>query len=452
MNWIVPVLLAMLAIFVVISVHEWGHFIVARICGVKVLRFSLGFGKTLCRFRDRKGTEFCLSVIPLGGYVKMLDETEMDVLLPESERPYAFNRQHVSKRIAIALAGPFANFVLAFVIYAGINWHGQQVLRPEVGRVVPQSIMAKAGIHTRDEFVQVAGVRTYNWQDVMMQLLTHVGSAYPVPVTLRDHQGRAHVYRLALQHWRPNSLKPNMFHDLGFTPYAPQLPAVVGKVEAGSPAAAAHLQSGDRIVRLGHHNIQSWQHLMVVLSHVANQRLPIVVRRDGKEVKTNIALGEHDLFGRKMAYAGIQMHLHHFPDSMYQLRSHSFYSALSAAALHMKTVIYFHYVLLKKLMGHDLSPRMLGGPVTIVHSAMNASLFGWAVYFSFMALVSVSLGLVNLLPIPGLDGGHLLFYMVETVTGQAIAQRWQLLGVQVGMLLLLSMMIFVTWNDVARLA
>jgi len=434
-----------LALGILIVVHEMGHYLVARACGVKILRFSVGFGRVLVKRIDRHGTEWALSLIPLGGYVKMLDEREGSVTA--EERPRAFNAQSVWKRIAIVAAGPIFNLVLASLLYASLNLAGVEEPAPVVGAPTADSIAARSGLQAGDRITAVDGTPVTAWSEVRWLLLdqvTHHGSAQ---VSVTTAAGAPAQRKLDFSSVNLDDMEGDVLGRNGLKLVDPK-PVVRGLIDGGA-AAAAGLKTGDRIVAAGDVNAPgATQFIEIVRGHTDT---PVVVQvvRDGAtlsipvqpQVVTDPATGQPT--GRIGAQIGGDL-------EMVTLR-YGPIDSLVKGVQRTGEVSWFSLRMLGKMLTGDVSWRNLSGPVTIADYAGQTARLGLSYYIAFMALVSVSLGVLNLLPIPVLDGGHLLYYFVEIVRGSPPPERWADIGQRAGLGILVALMAVALFNDVARL-
>ena len=436
----------LVALTLLITVHEFGHFWVARCLGVKVLRFSLGFGKPLFRYRSKKDTEYVVSAIPLGGYVKMLDEREGKV--EDSELHLAFNRKPVLSRIAVVCAGPFFNFLFALFAYWLMYVIGITELAPIVGKVTPESIAANAQIQDGDEFIGIAGNETNSWKQVRQQLLQLMGDNGTVAVEVRSADtNEVTTKHMQLANWQVDANRPELLKSLGIAPRYPKIPAVVANVTADGPAARAGIQVQDLIVKANGIEVTDWYELVSTIRKTPKQPLHLEIERD--EQLLAVTLIPQMQQGHPMI--GIQSPAVKWSEELLRKQRYSLIAAWGPAFKDTVTIIHLTLTTLKKIVLGDVSFKSLTGPIGIAKGAGQSAKVGFAYYLSFLALVSISLGVLNLLPVPVLDGGHLLYYLIEFVTRKPLSLRAQLLGNQIGMFLLLGLMILAFYNDFVRL-
>lgn len=436
---------------VLVTIHEFGHFWVARRCDVKVLRFSVGFGKPLFSWHDRSGTEYAVAAIPLGGYVKMLDEREGEVAEHELHR--AFNRKPVLQRIAIVSAGPIANFLLAIAVYWALFVSGVTGVVPIIGAVTPGSIAEQAGLEEGQEVVSVDGVETPTWSALSMQLLDRIGESGPIEFAVR-YPGSDLVYHSGaqLQNWLAGAEEPDLLAGIGIMPFRPLVEARIDQVVPDSPAAQAGLLHGDLIVAADGHPIADWEEWVDWVRARPEQQIKLQFERDGvplNAVITPLRIEAED--GTAIGQVGVSVLYPELPPDMIRRHEYGLLAAWVPALQKTWQLTAFSLDSLKKMLMGLISPKNLSGPITIAKVAGASAKSGLESYLGFLALLSVSLGVLNLLPIPVLDGGHLLFYVVELVKGSPVAERIQTLGYQVGFSLILGIMLLALYNDISRL-
>ncbi len=441
----------LVAIIVLVTVHEFGHFWVARRLGVKVLRFSIGFGRPLLTWRRRHDpTEYMLAAIPLGGYVKMLDEREEPV--PEAELPQAFNRQKLWVRSAIVLAGPVFNFLFAFVLYWLLFMAGQSGLKPEIGEVPAHSIAASAGLEAGDWILNVGDRPTPTWSAVWFATLAEGIGGEDLSIRVRRPDGREQT--LVLEGDRLAELEPGQgFLDaIGLQRVSPAIPAVIGEVVPGQPAAAAGLETGDRILAINGVEIDDWQHLVSIVQAHPDQRLDVRLQREGTFLSLTIQPQAVEVDGEMSGRigAGVQ-----YPDALWDEHQVWVYHGPIAAALEAARRVVDVSLLTLRIVGKMLvgtaSVENISSPIGIANAAGETASYGLASFVQFLALLSVSLGLINLFPIPVLDGGHLLYFAIEGVIGRPLSEAVQERGQRVGIVLLISLMAFAFYVDIAKL-
>lgn len=453
-DFVTSVLAFIVAIGVMVTVHEYGHYWVARRCGVRVLRFSVGFGRALWRRtlgRDR--TEWVIAAIPLGGYVKMLDEREGPVDAAESHR--AFNNQPLAARTAIVAAGPAVNILLAVVAYAAMFMIGVQGVTPLVGGTRPDSPAAVAGFEPGDRIVAVAGSRTPTWSEVRLALLDRGlgGGAGGIPVTVETPAGHPAERWLDASSVSLKEEAADPVTTLGLEQWMPDMPARISGVVDGSAAAAAGLRAGDVVLRVGTTEIRDWRHWVEFVRARPGETFDVVVRRDGDERALTLTPAPERVGGERIGRIGA-----HGPrlsdadrERMFTTVRYGPLEALGQGAVKTWDITRLTVRVLVGLVTGQAALSNISGPVSIAQFAGQSAQIGLATFLGFVALVSVSIGILNLLPIPVLDGGHLLFYAIEAVKGSPLSERSQVLGQQIGIAMIAGLMALALYNDFMRL-
>ncbi|MCO7569864.1 sigma E protease regulator RseP [Pseudomonas chlororaphis] len=440
----------LVALGVLVTFHEFGHFWVARRCGVKVLRFSVGFGMPLLRWHDRRGTEFVIAAIPLGGYVKMLDEREGDVAVEELDQ--SFNRKSVRQRIAIVAAGPIANFLLALVFFWGLAMLGSQQVRPVIGDVEAGSIAAQAGLAAGQEIIAIDGEPTSGWAAVNLQLVRRLGESGALQVLVREQGATAESPRqLVLDKWLKGADEPDPIRSLGIRPWRPALPPVLAELDPKGPAQAAGLKSGDRLLALDGQSLNDWQQVVDWVRMHPGSKIVLQVERDGARVEIPVTLASRGESKAPSGYLGAGVKAVDWPPEMLREVSYGPLEAIREGARRTWTMSVLTLESLKKMLFGELSVKNLSGPITIAKVAGASAQSGIADFLNFLAYLSISLGVLNLLPIPVLDGGHLLFYLIEWARGRPLSDRVQGWGIQIGISLVVGVMLLALVNDLGRL-
>ncbi|MBA4697100.1 MAG: RIP metalloprotease RseP [Legionella sp.] len=440
----------LLALLLLVTVHEYGHFIVARCCGVKVLRFSFGFGKVLTRWQDKKGTEFVWSLIPLGGYVKMLDSEEAPV--PPEEQHLAFNHQTPWVRAAIVAAGPVFNFLFAWLALSLALMIGVRSLAPIIDAVQPGSLAEKVGLTHHEEIVRINNTKIQNWQDFQFAMLPLIGSKATATLYVKSLNTKGEKrYLLPLEKWQIDSEQPNLFNSLGITPFVPSLPPIIGEVVPDAPAALGGLQKGDKITAINGQKFIDWFTLTQHVKTHPNQRLIISYVRNKMPAQTQINIGSQNKEGRSEGFIGVRSQVPDWPKEWFRTQKLSPFNASKSAFFQTVDLIRLTF----KLMGHfvtgELGLNNLSGPVGIAHEAGESARGGVTYYLAFLALVSVSLGVLNLLPIPLLDGGHLFYCVWEIICRRPVSGRMKLVSSYLGFVFLMGLMVLALSNDFVRL-
>ena len=436
---------------VLIAVHELGHFLVARWCGVKVLRFSVGFGRVLWQRRlGRDGTEWAVSAFPLGGYVKMLDEREGEVAKTELHR--AFNRQSVGKRSLIVAAGPLANFALAILLYWVVFMYGSNELLPVLGTPPAGSPAAIAAITNGEQVRSVDGQPVATWNDLRWLLLEKAVDYETVEMELVNERGEIAFRRLALNSVAEQGWEGDALDHLGIRFFRPNVPPVIGDVVKGGPAATAGLLTGDRVVAVDGQPVDLWLDFVSIVRESGGRSLHLDIRRGDETLGFDIVPESVSERGRAVGKIGVAVT--EVPGSPREIRTfirHGFVESGRLAVAETWNKAVFSLVMMGKMLVGEVSWKNLSGPVTIADYAGQSARLGLDYYLKFMALVSISLGVLNLLPIPVLDGGHLLYHMIEVVRRRPLSERSMEVAQQVGMSLLFALMAFAFFNDIARL-
>ena len=441
---------ALVTFATVVAVHEYGHFWVARRAGVKVLRFSIGFGKPLFRWQGAGDTEFVLSAIPLGGYVRMADEREDD--LPAADLPRAFNRQPVGARMAIAAAGPAANFLLAIVVLWVLFLRGEMGVIPEIATVLPDSLAEQAGLQIGQEIRAIDGRETPTVAAVNFALLERLGDSgvlsFAVGQPGSDVQNR---YEVSIEEWLKGAEQPNLLNALGITIRTPPVvPRVGGLTESGSARAAGFIV-GDVIVEADGQSMPLWMDWVTYVRARPGQVIGVVIERDGAREALEVTPASVMSEGERIGSVGMSVSLPVIPESQQRHFDRGPVEAMVASLDRTFGLVTFTFKSIGRMLQGLISPSNLSGPITIAQVAASTAEAGWVSWFGFIALLSVSLGVLNLLPIPVLDGGQLVFFGFEALLGKPLPERIQMAGYQVGVVLVLSIMVFALYNDFSNL-
>jgi regulator of sigma E protease len=432
------------AISVLVAVHEYGHFLVGRWCGMKVLRFSIGFGKPLwTRVGKKDATEYCISAIPLGGYVKFLGErtgTDTEEVFAPEDEGRAFNHRPVWQRIAVLLAGPFFNFIFAFVVYWLLSMSGTPTFRPTIGEVTPDSYAAEAGIHSGELLIAVGDRPAFDWGEASLAIIEEIVDDGQVPVTVETILGERRDLVIDVGADARRLTEPEALYDgLGFRPGLPL--AIAENVQPGGPAEVAGMQAGDRIIRVNQTDIVTFQDLVEAVSGLANQRAEFTVLRDGLRQTLYIDVGSIETEDGMRGRIGV--------GSEY-LRRFGPGAAVAEAAERTVRMSVSTVNLLGNMVLGNVSIKNISGPISIAQYVGESARTGLVYVLQVLALVSISLGVLNLMPIPVLDGGQIVYNAIEGVKGSPLSDRAQLIGQQVGIVALLLLMTFAFYNDIAR--
>ncbi|MEW5289002.1 sigma E protease regulator RseP [Erwinia papayae] len=436
------------ALGVLITVHEFGHFWVARRCGVKVERFSVGFGKALWRRRDQHGTEYVIALIPLGGYVKMLDE-RVETVAPEL-RHQAFNNKTVLQRAAIIAAGPLANFIFAVFAWWLVFIIGVPGIRPVVGEIVSDSPAAVAQITPGMELKAIDGIETPDWDAVRMALVSKIGDQQTVLSVVPFGTSQLSEKRVDLRHWQFDPGKQDPVTSLGIRPRGPQIETVLAEVQAKSAASKAGLQAGDRLVKVDGQPLESWARFVTLVRDNPGKALAIEVERQGNPVALTLT-PDVKPGSKPEGFAGVVPRIIPLPDEYKTVRQYGPFAAVGEAGAKTWQLMKLTVNMLGKLITGEVKLNNLSGPISIAQGAGMSAEYGLIYYLMFLALISVNLGIINLFPLPVLDGGHLLFLAIEKIKGGPVSERVQDFSYRIGSILLVLLMGLALFNDFSRL-
>lgn len=436
------------AIGILVTIHEWGHFWVARKCGVKVLRFSIGFGPALLRWQDKKGTEYLLAAIPLGGYVKMLGEQNVPV--SAEERTFSFNEKPLWQRVFIVAAGPFVNLLFAVVVLWAVFMLGIPVMRPVIGPVTSGGLAAEAGIRPRDEIIAINQRAVHSWEEVMLSVIESAASGRTIMnIDLQPlENGTPHTAQIVLPHDWLKTPRADFFIRFGFEPYDP-VPAIVLRVSEGKPASHAGFKAGDKIIRADGQDIVNRNQFAHYIHAHPNQEVAVTVLRNNHEKQLTVipaqSMGPEE---KPIGLIGIEF----IPgsnewDAFLMTRAWGPIESLQKAFERTWRYSVLTIEMIAKMLGGDASLKNIGGPVTIAKQAGHSVSMGLVSFLQFLATISVSLGVLNLLPIPVLDGGHLLFYAYEAIRRKPLSVRCQEAGYRMGFVMLMMLMVLALYND-----
>lgn len=439
MDLLQTILALIVTIGILVTVHEYGHLLIARWCGVRVLKFSVGMGPSLFSWRARSGIEYSIAALPIGGYVRMLDGREMDV--PAEQQHEAFNAKSPWQRIAIAFGGPLANLLLAILVYWLVSVSGESGFAPIVGDVEPGSPMERAGVPANVEVVSVDGRETPTWQALNMQLVRRLGDTGEIQmVTSRPGSTSTQTHSVQIERWLQGQRDPNIIRELGMTPF----PAVLGDVMDDGAAARAGLQPGDRVLAVDGETITGWGEWVRAVQQAPEAVLELDVQRGEQRLTLELVPDARELDdGRSIGFVGV--------GPTHRVARFGPLEALPRAVGQTWDTTALTLDVLRKMVMGLVSTSNLSGPITIATVAGDSAQSGLETFLAFLALLSVSLAVLNLLPIPVLDGGHILYCVAELIKGSPVSERTQRLGVQIGIVLVASLMLLAVFNDLARL-
>lgn len=445
------VVAAILLLGPLIAIHEFGHYFVARKLGVKVLVYSIGFGPTILKWTSKKsGIQYQLSALPLGGYVKMLDEREENVA--EEDLPYAFNRQPPWKRIAIVAAGPLINLIFAILLFWILFLPAQEQLNTRVGKVLADTPAAAAQMQVGDKITAIDGTPVTTWEKLNFALVDRVGETGKILVQA-ERAGEIKTFSLPIQNFL-NDQSQSPLDVLGFTPYRPQIPAIVSKLSEDGAAIRQGMQVGDQIIAIDGVKMNDWYDVVQVVQASPEKLLKVDVLRNNQVQQLEVMpQGKRDNMGNVSGVLGVQSDPgkivipEDYKQTIQYSPSEALFMAVDKTGQLSSMILNSIVKMVRGLIGLD----NLSGPITIAKVAGQSAEMGWQTFISFMALMSVSLGILNLLPIPMLDGGHLVYYFIELIRGKPVSEQIQLVGLKIGMVLLGSMMLLALFNDIMRL-
>ena len=434
--------LAFLALLgILVTFHEFGHYIIARWSGVQVLRFSVGFGRPIWRYVDSRGTEFALAAIPFGGYVRMLDDRDPEQARLKRAGDKAYMDLHPKWRIAIALGGPVANLILAVLVFAVLGVAGRFVPTPMTDVPDQASLLAKAGLDKPVQIVSVDGQGTGSWQEIGFALTRRLGETGVIEVGIRDlYTGNTRQLSVPINAWLEGAREPDVLNEFGLNPTTM---SVLGQVVPDSPASVAGLQAGDWIVRAGDTDVSHWFDLVDVIEASPGKVLALEYVRNGVRQQAVATPGVREQGETTVGFLGIGAPQSYVSTSWLGAIPHGIQETWDKTALTL--------TILKKMIVGDVSVANLSGPLSIAQVAGDSAQYGWRQFFGILAFLSISLGVLNLMPIPILDGGHVIYASIEWVRGEPVSERVQVLGVQIGLMVVGGTFILATYNDILRL-
>ena len=444
---LINLLAFIVAISVLVAVHEFGHYLVGRICGMKVLRFSIGFGKPVwMKVAGQDRTEYCISAIPLGGYVKFLDEREGPIDAEDQGR--AFNHKPISSRIAVLLAGPFFNFLFAFLAYWALFVNGVPTMKPAVGEVSANTYAAAAGLEFGDRILMVGDRLATDWETALVSMLDEMLDDGRVQLELEGDDGWVRETTIDVGDDASRLTEPGMLFDgLGFQPWQP--PAEVGTVTEDGAAYAGGIQAGDRITAIDGEGIVTFGELQRIVRARPGETVTVDLIRGRAELSRQITLGSQEQDGEVTGLLGVGIST--ASADYWYVRKFAPFPAFGQSLERTWTSIGFTVRMLSRMVTGDVSIKNISGPINIAQYAGNSAAAGLNAFLNFLALVSISLGVLNLLPIPILDGGQIVYQSIEGLKGSPLSEKAQIFGQKVGILALLLLMSFAFYNDIARI-
>ena len=437
-----------IALGILVTVHEYGHFWVARKNGVKIERFSIGFGKALWRKTGKDGTEYVLAMIPLGGYVKMLDE-RVDDVQPE-DKGKTFNSKTVYQRIAIVAAGPLANFAFALFALYVMFLIGVPSVKPMIGNIVPSSIAAQANLTRDSEIVSISGNTTRDWQEVNLALIGQIGNKEITIKTKKADSQYISTFTLDTSHWQFSPDKTSALTSLGITPYRPKVHNELAAVAETSPADLGGLLVGDKLIAVNDVLTDDWLAFAKEIKLYPGKEVLITINRNGEILTPLVVPNSIEQSGKIVGYIGVAPKVDAWSKSLLIELSYGPIDAIKESAQRTWSLTTLTFSMIGKLITGDVSVKNLSGPIGIAQGAGNSAGHGFVYFLGFLALISINLGIINLLPLPVLDGGHLLYYLIELFTGKEVPEKIQEAGFKFGALALLILMAIGLFNDFSR--
>ncbi|GAA5136541.1 sigma E protease regulator RseP [Thalassotalea piscium] len=439
-----------IALGILITVHEYGHFWVARKNDVKVERFSIGFGKALWRKKDKQGTEFVIALIPLGGYVKMLDERVDEVA--DEDKLRTFNSKSVYQRIAIVAAGPIANFLFAIAAFYLMFILGMPSVKPIIGEIKVDSIAAQSQLSANSEIIEISGQSTLDWTDVNLALASQIGKQQ-VSITVKENgSATPKSYLLDTKNWRFEPDKEPAYEGLGIKPYLTKQLNELALVGKNSPAEKYGLKVGDQFVAInGKAERNDWEYFSTEIKKYPSQELTLTVKRSSQTLNIKVIPDSVERNGALIGYLGVAAKSEPYPEKYLIEIGYGPIEAVGKSIEKTWSLIGLSFDMIGKLITGDVSVKNLSGPIGIAQGAGDHAGYGFVYFLGFLALISINLGIINILPVPVLDGGHLVYYLIELVTGKPVSEKTQEIGFKFGTLALLGLMSIALFNDFSRL-
>ena len=452
MQVLFSIVMALVTLGILVTIHEYGHYWVARRCGVRVLRFAVGFGRPLAMRVDRHGTEFALCAIPLGGYVKMLDERDEGQDVTVENRHESFNAQPVRNKLAIVSAGPAANFLLAILVLFGLFLRGETGIAPVVEAVDPGSVAHDVGLMQGQEIVAVDGASTQTIANVRFALLKRLGDTGTIDISVGSALSNLQqTYALPIDRWLGGAEAPDPTRALGLTLGIPPLQPSIGSLVEDGPATRAGFKVGDTIIEADGQTISTWSQWVDLVRAAPGQSLVVRVERDGQSLDLTVVPRSTGTSGAEVGSVGMGVVIPDIPEDRIRRQGRNPVEALSAAIERTFSLTVFTFESMWKMIQGLISTKNLSGPIAIAQVAASTAESGFTTWLSFLALLSISLGAINLLPIPVLDGGHIVFHSLEGLFGRPVPEQIQMMSYQLGLLAVFTLMVFAIYNDVARL-
>jgi regulator of sigma E protease len=435
-----------IALSILVAVHEWGHYYVAKLCKVKILKFSIGFGKPIYKRVTSSGMEVIVAAIPLGGYVRMLDGRVDQVSTQDLD--VSFDLKPVGQRMAIVAAGPIVNFLFAIFALMLVGMLGSQTSKTVVGEVLPDSYASQAGLAVNDHIIKVGQRSVKDWQEVSIEMVSFSGDA-SMPITVENENGITLEKVLPINGWKLDPESTDLFGALGFAPFSPELTKTLALVGADTPAGIAGLKVNDEIMKLDGTTMNNWGQIVQYIEARPNQMIDVQVLRGGNISNVSVTLGQKPE-QTTQGYLGVSPSREQWPEEYIVEVKEGPLEALVSGTKSTWRLMTVTLEMLGKLVTGDLSVKSLSGPISIAQGAGAHASYGLVPFLGFLAIISVNLGIINLLPLPILDGGHLLYFTAEWITGKPVSQAIQEMGLKIGGVILIAVMGTAIFNDILR--
>lgn len=434
------------ALSILVAVHEWGHYIVAKICKVKILRFSIGFGKPIYKRVTSSGMEFVIAAIPLGGYVKMLDGRVQQIGTDQLDS--AFDQKPVLQRMAIVFAGPLVNFLFAVFVYIILGMIGSTTVKPIIGEVLPNSYASQTEMRASDEIIAIDDHKVNDWQDVNIELVRFSGYD-AIPIELMSESGQKKSISLPINGWKLDPDSKDILADLGFTRFVPRGTTELAMIAKDLPADDAGLLVGDKIIKLDGTSVANWRQIVEYIEARPNVLIEVEVNRQNSKRVISVLTTQNPNDDQK-GYVGFAPKSEPWPEQYLVTTQLGLVDAIFQAVGDTWRLTTTTLKMLAKLFTGNLSIETISGPISIAQGAGAHASYGVVTFLSFLALISVNLGIINLLPLPVLDGGHLMYFMYELITGKPVSESVQEVGFRIGAALLFVFMVTALFNDISR--
>lgn len=454
MTILISIISFLVAIAILVGIHEFGHFWVARKLGIKIIRFAIGFGRPIWTYKskDKDATEYVLAAIPMGGYVKMLDEREGDV--KEEEKHRAFNNQPVWKRFLVVLAGPMFNFFFAIAAFAAIQMMGVDSVRPYVGEIKQDSVAAQSGFENKDLITGINDVKTDSMRQVRLTVLNEYLKNPDLQIHVKTQSGNQTTRNLDLSDIKLLSDEGDYFTKTGINFWQPPHETIINSVLPDKPAQLAGVVAMDKVISVDGNKVVSTKYFSDYINSHAGKTVELVVERGGETKVLSLTPQIMEVEGQKRAIIGVGLARKFDEEAvkdLFFIREAPFFEALKSGVVETWDMSIMTLKVMGRLITGEASLKNISGPITIANYAGKSALIGFSAFLTLLAIVSLSLGVLNLLPIPMLDGGHLLYYVIELVKGSPVSERVEAIGMRIGMSVVGVLMVVAIYNDIGRL-